>query len=214
VFGNNKSIFITLTVLLAQCLLIAILVPYSVLSKANEIEYKWMGSIYSDRSMDWMMRKTDSWHYSMTRETGLADMLQWAFFPDDKPGHKKTGMDRLGDRLWFPYLEDRGKALDEMVKIMIMRMLSIWIWVPLILLIAIPTVIDGMMERKIKQHTFKYPSPFLYRYGARFSIFSIAMFLFAFFAPIPMPPVVIPLIIMFSIVVMGLIVVANAPKRL
>lgn len=196
--------------LLAEMLVIILLVPYDWLYKASDIEYQWLAATYSAETMHWLITKANAWHYILTRESGIADALQWYFIPQD-PG---LGLDGMGQRVWFPYIESRGKVLDEMVIVMLTRLINIGIWMPLIVLIIIGVSFDAAMERRIKQHTFKYPSPFLYRYGAKASFLSVAFFLFALFSPLPIPTLGIPLLIMFGIAVTGLVVIANAPKRL
>lgn len=210
----KRSIFVTTIFFLAQLLLIALLVPYKVINWANELEYSMMDKAYSERSINWMKLKTDSVHYTLTRDTGLADMMEWVFFPSEEAKLKEKGISQLGDNLWFPYLRSRGHALDEMIKLLIMRGISVLMWTPILILVAIPSFYDGLMERRIKQHTFKYPSPFLYRYGAKASFFTLWFLLFVFFSPIPLPPFLIPITIIISTVVAGLIVVGNLPKRL
>lgn len=123
-------------------------------------------------------------------------------------------MSRLGQNLWFPYLESRGEALNDMLKTFLMRLGSVLLWHPLILLITIPVFMDGLMERKIKQYSFKYPSPFVYRHGlTAFLVISVLLGV-CMLAPIPIPPLVLPVGLMILIVIMGLAVIGNMPKRL
>lgn len=210
----NKPVFWALMTLLLEALLIAVLVPSTFLNKINEMEYEWMKTTYSNESLQWLDEKTDAVHYALTRETGLADWMHWMFFPPEEARAKEKGMSRLGQRLWFPYLESRGKALDDMLKTFLMRLGSILLWLPLIVLIAIPAFFDGLMERKIKQHTFKYPSPFIYRYGLHAFIGISLLLGICLLSPLPIPPVLLPFGIMGSVAVMGLVVVGNMPKRL
>lgn len=211
---GKKSLFMAMFILLLEGLLIALLVPSSWMRNMAEMEYEWLDSVYTESSMEWMKDNTLEWHYTLTRETGLADSLEWMFFPSEEARAKEKGMARLGQTVWFPYLESRGEALDDLAKITILRLTSVLIWAPLLLLIMVPVFFDGVMERKIKQYTFKYPSPFLYRYGVRMVI-TVGFLLFVcFLSPLPLPPMLLPLMILSSITVMGLIVIGNMPKRL
>ncbi len=212
--SSNKPVIWALMTLLLEALLIAVLVPSSFLDRINNIENGWMESTYSDDSLRWLHEKTDAVHYTLTRETGLADWMSWMFFPPETARAKQGGMSRLGDRLWFPYLESRGKALDDMLRTFLMRLGSVMLWIPLIVLIAIPAFFDGLMERKIKQYTFKYPSPFIYRYGLHAFIGISLLLSICLFSPLPIPPVLLPFGIMTAVAVMGLVVVGNMPKRL
>lgn len=211
---RDKPVFWAFMTLLAEALLIAVLIPSSWLNKINEIEYGWMQDTYSESSLKWLDDETDDWHYRMTRETGLSEWMHWMFFPSEEAREREKGMSRLGEKLWFPYIESRGKALDDMLKTFLMRLGSVFIWIPLLVLITIPAFFDGFMERGIKQHTFKYPSPFIYRYGLRAVVIISFLLGFCLFSPFPIPPILLPLGVLLVIAVMGLVVVGNLPKRL
>jgi hypothetical protein len=212
--GSKKPFFWVVLTILAEMILIALLVPSSFMSKINDMEYGWMQGIYSESSLEWLEERTDEWHYTLTRRTGLADGLRYMFFPTEEARAREKGMSRLGENVWFPYLESRGKALDEMLKTFLLRFGSVLIWMPLVVLMAIPTIFDGVMERKIKQHTFKYPSPFVYRYGVRASLI-ISFLLFAcLISPLPVPPLLLPGALMLVVALTGLLVIGNLPKRI
>lgn len=211
---KDKPIFWAIMTILAEAVLIAVLIPSAWLNKINEMEYGWMESTYSESSLKWLDESTDDWHYTITRQTGLADWMHWMFFPSEEARAREKGMSRLGEKLWFPYIESRGKALDDMLKTFLMRIGSIFIWLPLILLVAVPSAFEGFMERGIKQHTFKYPSPFMYRYGVRVAIIISFLIGICLLSPLPIPPLVLPIGVMLTLVVMGLVVVGNLPKRL
>lgn len=210
--GKNRSFLFCILIFLLQLIAIAVLVPSSIMKKASEIEYDWLSSSYSESSMEWISNKADSWHMTLTRDSGIAAGLSYVFLPERDHTQAK-GMSRIGDRVWYPFIEGRGVALDEMVRLTMVRFASVAIWLPLMILIAIPALFDGVMERLIKQHTFKYPSPFLYRYGAKAVILGGFLTFAAVLAPIPLPPFLAPVTVMILTVVFALIVIGNLPKR-
>jgi hypothetical protein len=212
--GGNKTLFWGIFILLLEGIVIAMVVPSSWMRSMAEMEYEWLDAVYTESSMEWMRDTTLDWHYSLTRETGLADSLEWMFFPSEEARAKEKGMSQLGENIWFPYLESRGEALNDLTKITLLRLTSILIWAPLLLMAAIPVVFDGIMERKVKQYTFKYPSPFLYRYGIKLSITVSFLLFVCFLSPVPLPPMLLPIMILVFLTVMGLIVLGNMPKRL
>lgn len=212
--SGKQPFYWGLITLLAEAVLIALLVPSSFLDRINSMEYQWMQATYSESSMEWLNKNVQSWHHTLTRKTGLADGMRFMFLPSEEDKAKQGGMARLGQNVWFPYLESRGRALDEMLKTFLLRIGSIAIWAPLIILMLIPSFFDGVMERRIKQHTFKYPSPFIYRYGVR-TTFLVSFLLFiALLSPLPVPPLLLPLSIMIIIGTGCLIVIGNLPKRI
>lgn len=209
---KNQSFFITTMFVLLQLLLIAVFVPSSWVESVASLEYRWISDAYTEKTVTWMDDKVEGWHYGAIYGSGLADGLSTYFLRPADAG--STGMDRLGERLWFPFLESRGAVLSDLFEIILYRVISVSIWLPLILLVFIPSAIDGFIERKIKQHTFKYPSPILYRYGAKFTAIISGLLILSFISPIPTPPVAFPTAIIAVVATMGLIVVGNMPKRL
>lgn len=211
--SGNKSLGYGILILLLQMVMIAILVPSSILKKASDIEYEWLDASYTDSTIRWITNTADDWHWSLTRETGLADGLAFVFLPE-RDATRAKGMARIGDKVWYPFVEGRGEALDEMVRMTLVRIVSILIWVPLMLLIFLPAFFDGYMQRLIRQYTFQYPSPFLYRYGAKAVIIGSFLLFAVIMAPIPIPPVLGPIGCMVLVVVFAMIVIPNLPKRL
>lgn len=211
--SGNKSIVYGILILLLQMVLVAVLVPSSIMKKASDIEYGWLDASYSNASMRWITQTADDWHWALTRETGLADGLAFVFLPERDLSQAK-GMSRIGDKVWYPFVEGRGIALDEMVRLTLVRFVSVLIWIPMMLLIFVPAFFDGYMQRLIRQYTFQYPSPFLYRYGAKAVIIGSFLWLAIIFAPIPIPPIVGPIGCMALVVIFAMIVIPNLPKRL
>lgn len=211
---KNRPLLWALLLLLAEAVLIAVLVPTRFLDRMTETESGWMSTMYSESTYSRMDQSTDEWHHTLTRKTGLSGWLHYMFFPSEEAKKREKGMSRLGDKLWFPYIESRGEALDSMLKTFLMRLWSIGAWLPLLILVTVPSVFEGVMERKIKQHTFKYPSPFMYRHGVRGSVLSMFLLFVCLCAPFPIPPVIFPVTVIVTIVVMSIVVIGNLPKRL
>lgn len=212
--GSKKPLFWAIMTIVLEMVVIALFVPASFMNKLTDIERDWMAGTYTQSTINWLDKKTDSVHYTLTRSSGIADGLQWMFFPSEEAKRKEGAMSRLGNNLWFPYLKSRGEALDGMIKALLMRIWSVIIWTPLLVIIAVPAFFDGVMERRIKQHTFKYPSPFLYRYGVRASLLVGFIIIAATLSPIPVPPLLLPIALMLTIITTSMLVVSNLPKRI
>lgn len=209
---KNPSIFWAAMFVILQLMLIAVLVPSSWVDSVADMEYQWATSSYSESTIEWMDAKAEYWHQSIVYDSGIADFLARHLLPANEASGQ--GMDNLGRKLWFPFIESRGDVISKLVEIIIYRSISIIIWIPLIALVVVPSAMDGFIERKIKQHTFQYPSPLLYRYGSKFSVVIGGLMILSFISPIPTPPIALPLGIIAVMATMGLIVIGNMPKRL
>lgn len=211
--SKQTWIWAAITILL-EMLLVALFVPRSFMDKITDMEHRWMTNAYSEETVLVIHENTSAVHEMITRDTGLADGLSWMFLPAEGTHSTGTGMARMGENFWFPFIESRGKALDEMTWITIMRVVSLYAWAPLLILLFIPTIVDGVMERRIKQHTFKYPSPFLYRHGLRTSLLVGVLLVVFILSPLPVHPYILPLGLIVVILTTGIVVIGNLPKRL
>ncbi|NLC21628.1 MAG: hypothetical protein GX771_06910, partial [Halomonadaceae bacterium] len=131
--GSKKPFFWVVLTIVAEMALIALLVPSSFLGKVHDMEYRWMEGMYSEPSLEWLEERASEWHYTLTERTGLADGMRYMFFPTEEARARERGMSRLGENVWFPYLESRGKALSEMLSTFLLRIGSILVWMPLIM---------------------------------------------------------------------------------
>ncbi|ENX5681582.1 DUF4400 domain-containing protein [Salmonella enterica] len=80
------------------------------------------------------------------------------------------------------------------------------------LILFVPAVYDGMMTWRIKRTNFDYASPVLHRYSVRGTMYLMAGLFIAFFIPIALDPVVIPMTMMTCCVLVGL-TFGNLQKR-
>lgn len=86
-------------------------------------------------------------------------------------------------------------------------------WIPAVLLLVLPSTLDGLMLRQIRRCTFDYCSPLLYRGGiVAIELILLAMLL-SLLAPWPQPVWLIPLLLV-AIAPAAAVVAANVQKEL
>src|SRR5699024_5739503 len=107
-----------------------------------------------------------------------------------------------------------SEALSSVVRGVLERASHIWIWTPFMLVIAIPSVLDGYMSWKIKRTNFDYSSPFLNRYGHQLAWLCFMLALVGLILPAPVPPVIIPAMCLAVIPIIGIWIIGNLPKRI
>ncbi len=212
--SKSKSAVLGVVFLLLQVLVLLVFIPGSVFQSILAKEVRWLEAVHSDRTVIWVADRTFDWHQRLTRDTGVSDGLSWMFIPDTEARDRSGAMDRLGSTFWFPFVEGRGQALDALAHLILFRLATLATWLPMFLLIVAPSFFDGMVERKIKQCTFSYPSPMKHKYGTVFAVSVGFVMLVALFAPVPIPPLLLPVGLLLSLSVVGVMVIGNMPKRL
>jgi len=84
---------------------------------------------------------------------------------------------------------------------------------PYICILLIPAIYDGFMSWQVKRTNFDYVSPILHRYGTRGLLYVIGTLLIAFFSPIVLNPIIIPISMMVCCMLIG-VVLSNFQKRI
>jgi len=209
--SSSSSLLIATLILLFQALALLVFLPSGMINHAREVEIAWLESLYSAPTIIWIAESTHALYTLLIIETGIAESLEWAFFP---PNDATTGVDSIGREFWFPYLEGRAQALEALVHLILVRLVSLSAWLPLYGLVLVPAVLDGLFERSIKQYTFSYPSPIAHRIGIRSVAFLIFLTLAGLLSPIPIPPLVLPMALAIATATIGIAVVGNLPKKL
>src|SRR5690606_33785450 len=113
----------------------------------------------------------------------------------------------------FPFMEDRIEALQRVVFHVMIRVGLLVTWVPFMLILLIPAVIDGYNTWQIKKLTFEYSSPVLHRYSIK-GIFALIIGMFCLMIlPFALNPMIIPTSFIFLCLFVGL-AVSNLQKRI
>ena len=213
--SSGKSILIALAVILIQVLAVLVFIPSSWITNAQRLEIQWLEAVHSDATVRWIAENTYAFYRTAVIDTGLADGLRWMFLPDHYgSGKAGAGMDQVGMEFWFPYLEGRGEALADIAHLVIFRLVGLAIWVPLFVIVLFPSLVDGLMERMIKRHGFRYPSPLAHRLGLQMSIGVVFVLIIAMLLPLPIPPLILPVLVATAISLFGVLVIGNLPKKL
>ncbi|MGV4120104.1 DUF4400 domain-containing protein, partial [Citrobacter freundii] len=124
---------------------------------------------------------------------------------------KSKGMQDMGQG-WFVWVKGRMEAFVNVIYQFYTRLALLSAWAPYMLILFAPAVYDGMMTWRIKRTNFDYASPVLHRYSVRGTMYLMVGLFIAFFIPIALDPVVIPITMMTCCVLIGL-TFGNLQKR-
>ena len=119
------------------------------------------------------------------------------------------------DNMWpafFDWWEGRLRLFFTVFYQACLRASAAVVWLPYTLLLLIPFVVDGLVQRQIKKTNFDYVSPILHRYSLHLiEILAVAIFML-FFAPWAMPVWLVPTVLVVCSASAGLIL-SNTQKR-
>lgn len=197
--------------LVAELFIILVFVPghwtERVIEKESALIEKHLGA----RTVEWIDDRALNWYNAAMWESGVYRTLHTLLIPTPEERESSRGMQNLGNTV-FPWVEDRLASLMHVVYQVFARIALLAVWAPYMLILLVPALWDGVMSWKIKRTNFDYASPVLHRYGVRGVFLVSQCLLLAFFAPLALNPLIIPVVMMAACVMMGL-ALGNLQKR-
>ena len=124
-------------------------------------------------------------------DTGIRSALQRLAIPTDEERARSVGLEDVGSPL-FGWAATRFEVLWHGVFQSLYRLIVLSRALPCAFLILFAFVVDGLMQRKIKQHNFGYASPVRFNtaiHGCALALYAIPVYLFL---PIAITPAIIP----------------------
>ena len=195
-----------------EIMLVVCLAPTSWIQKTGRSEAQMIYTYMGSETLTRVQERSIVWYRNLFQKSGIETSIREIMLPPDHTRPRK-GVDALGERVFFPYVRSRGEAVSDLLHQFLRRVAILGIWTPFLLILAIPSFWDGYMMWKIKRTNFQYSSPFVHRYGGKISGLLLLTALISLFAPIPLPPMLLPGFAMALIIIMGIFMVSNMPKE-
>jgi len=164
-------------------------------------------------SHDLLIENTNSLYTNLMLNSGVNETVKYFFIPTAEEQERSKGWENLGD-LWFSFISARGEALTKVIYHIYYRMLLLFMWVPYMVVMLVPSIFGGYMTWHKKRYSFAHSSPFLNTHSSRLIWFSVIGVMVSFIAPLPIPPMIIPLIVILMIPIASTLLIGNLPKRL
>ena len=203
----------TLLMLFAlQVFLILVFVPGDWTETVIEREAVKVQRVLGTDTREWVHETAQRWYDTSMIDSGAYDAMHSHVIPSPEQRANSRGMQNFGNHV-FAWAEDRLGAMMRVIYQVYARTAMALLWAPYLVILLIPAIYDGVMRWKIKQTNFDYASPVVSRYGVRGMFFVSQAMLIAFLLPLALNPLLIPLAMMLSTVMLGL-TLANYQKRL
>lgn len=201
-------IFISIEIILIVCVL-----PNGFIDKAILKEQEWGEVMMGVESHHELIKDTNALYTTLMLDTGINQTVKSFFVPSAEERARSREWDGLGN-LWIPFIEGRGEALAKAIYHIYYRGLLLYMWLPYMLVVLVPSIFGGYMSWNIKRYNFEHSSPFLNTYSSKIIWFTGSAILISFIAPLPIPPMIIPVVIITLIPIAFSMLIGNLPKRL
>lgn len=185
---------------------ILLFVPASAVSAYNTAERKAVAGEVGVQTEASVANTANTWYRVTLVNTGLVAALNTFIIAEDSP-------DALNSYSFTMYIRDRLKAFWRILYALYYRASVIWLWLPYLLPIALPTLIDAFQERRVRQWRFSHVSPMARTAAGRVRTVGIVLLIGALLAPFHIPVLAYPII--FGVLMLANWTwVANLQKRL
>lgn len=196
-----------------EIILIVCMIPNGFIDKAILKEQEWGETLMGVASHQKLIEDTNSMYTFLMLDSGVNATVSAFFIPSAAERERSKEWEHLGN-LWIPFIESRGEALTKVIYHIYYRTLLIAMWIPYMVVVLVPSIFGGYMSWNIKRYNFDHSSPFLNTYSSKIIWFSVAATIISFLAPVPIPPMVIPVVIITLIPIAASLLIGNLPKRL
>lgn len=191
--------------------MVLVLIPGDWTDRAIEREAILVEENLGSETRYWIKDKADHWYQGAVHDSGFYSGAYSLLIPTAEEKSRSRGIETMGD-WWFQWLEGRLEAMTNVIYQFFTRTALFLAWAPYMLILLVPAIYDGFMTWRIKRTNFAYASPVMHRYSLRFTGYIIVGLAIAFFSPIAINPVIIPIAMMVCCVLLG-ISIGNLQKR-
>ncbi|MEY3289167.1 MAG: hypothetical protein RLZZ419_1409 [Pseudomonadota bacterium] len=208
----QRNLLLSLLIWLLELILVAGFVSDHWTREIQTAEDQMMTSYFGVEKEAEIRLNTQKWFDRLFVKTGIRSSIYHYFIPTEHERQLSIGFEEVGRHDLFPFIQSRLDVLMDTLYQMIKRFVMAGVWLPFLAITVPPFIIDGLIQRKISQTNFDYPSPLLHRY-CLYSIMGAVYLLFmGLTLPFPVPPQAIPAGI-FMVAFALKILLANTQKR-
>lgn len=153
--------------------------------------------------------RADRWFSRCCLDNGVVHRSLTMFLPH-RP-EQTQAVKGMGDQL-FALFEGRIRVFWALIYQACYRASAAMAWIPYSLLVFIPWLTDGLLQRRIRQTNFEYSSPARHSAGSMLILLSILSLCAMLFAPIAISPLLVPALLVLISFTTGLLA-ANFQKK-
>ena len=174
------------TLMLAGIAWIFFMIPGPVLEKTHASEMAMLKAELGEDAYELMQGWVDKWFKLFFEDTGAVQASENYFQENKQP------RDPFNDKGLGAWVKKRTEVFWQGVRYGLYRWGMLVLWLPLIIVAAVPVSLDAGARRNILKYKFRYSSPMKHKNSLKFMR---VLMLFIFLAPLawfPLPPLTIP----------------------
>lgn len=182
-------------------------------------EGAWISEALGDETNLEIQRRADAMYEDTVIRWELTEWFHRLFIPSDSERDGSRGLETLGELgdlgsgSVFSVAESRWSAFLDMTYWTMRRIALFTIWLPVWLPAFVIAGVCGWLERAVKKTDFGYTSPVLFANSWKALICALLLLLVSFLCPMPMPPSIVPALLGFMAILVGLCL-GNVQKRI
>jgi len=210
---QNKYLF-TLFILILELTAIMVLLPADMARETAREEKKDIIRVMGRESAEEIYSFAKENYEALVIDSGAYNAVYRFFVPTEEQKRASKGMEQLGTREgWFDWVTERIENCCLVFYEFLVRIGTIKVWFPYMLILIVPAIGSGILERKVKQSNFDYSSPLIAKAAFSLMIYGMLAFVMAVFLPVPFSPLMVPLLMMAMCILIGH-AIGNIQKRL
>lgn len=207
-----KAVLLAVGVIALEVVVAIMMISPVMIQNSAGLEARWVYNSLGADTAQLIKDKADHWYTTIIIENKVEERLVRHFIPSEEERANSRGMEDLGSWLWSPTRE-RISALMDLTYWIFRRFALFMMWLPICLPSLLLAGTFGLLERQIKRTNFSYASPAVLRYSWRACALLTLGFFILFLLPLAVHPSIVPIIVSFVMVAMG-ISFSNLAKKL
>lgn len=206
----KRPLWLIIWVLLIEAVIVFALIPGNWMDTVITREQALLENRMGHAQSEWIRGKAYEIYRANLIDNGFYQIAHDHLIPPPDRVQAK-GWENFG-KGYFAWLDGRMRALAKIFYHFSQRMVVMKIWLPYLLILLVPAIIDGICSWKVKREGFAYSSSILHRWAYAATGWVIAIQVAIFLVPYPVDPLVMPFQGVFMCIFIG-IFLGNMQKR-
>lgn len=217
--GGYGSVWTLILVFFFEVAVVLFLVSADYARDSTVKEGAWISEALGDETNREIQRRADAMYEDTVIRWELTEWFHRLFIPSESERDGSRGLETLGELgdlgsgSVFSVAESRWSAFLDMTYWTMRRIALFTIWLPVWLPAFVIAGVCGWLERAVKKTDFGYTSPVLFANSWKALICALLLLLVSFLCPMPMPPSIVPALLGFMAILVGLCL-GNVQKRI
>ncbi|RYY74445.1 MAG: DUF4400 domain-containing protein [Gammaproteobacteria bacterium] len=206
----KRPLWVIIWVLLIEAVIVLVLIPGNWMDTVIDRESKLIEGRMGQSESEWIKSRAHDIYKRNLIDNGFYKAAHDHLIPPSERKQAK-GWENFGAG-YFTWIDGRMRALAKIFYHFSQRFVVMRMWLPFLLILLIPAIIDGICSWKVKREGFAYSSSILHRWSYAATGWVVVIQIAVFLMPYPIDPLVMPFQGVFMCIFIG-IFLGNMQKR-